>query len=71
MHGNTRVTNLTLLLVIVHDEQLPRGMWKLGKIEQLMKDRDGLIRAVVVKVVNKEGQQSLLKRPIQLLYPLK
>ena len=36
-----------------------------------MKRRDGLIRAAVVaKVASHERQHSILKRPIQLLYPL-
>ena len=34
------------------------------------KERDGLIRAAVVKVASRERQHSILKRPIQLLYPL-
>ena len=54
-------------VVIVH---LPRGLWRLGKIEEVMKGRDGRIRGVTVKMANKDGKQSLLNRPIQLLYPL-
>jgi len=57
-------------IVIVKDDRLPRGLWKLGIVQEVMKGRDGLTRAAVVKTVSRERQQSILKRPIQLLYPL-
>ena len=57
-------------IVIVHDEHLPRGLWKLGKIVSVMKGRDGFIRGATVKIGNRDGQEVLLNRPIQLLYPL-
>ena len=57
-------------VVIVHDEHLPRGLWKLGKIKTVMKGRDGQIRGATVKMANKDGREVLLSRPIQLLYPL-
>ena len=57
-------------VVVVYDEHLPRGLWKLGKIVSVMKGRDGFIRGATVKIGNKDGQKVLLNRPIQLLYPL-
>lgn len=57
-------------VVIVKDEHLPRGHWKLGVVQELLTGRDGLTRAAVVKVAGSNRQQSSLKRPIQLLYPL-
>jgi len=57
-------------VVIVHDEHLPRGLWKLGRVHSVIKGRDGLIRGAVVKLTNKEGREILLNRPVQLLYPL-
>ena len=56
--------------MIVHDEHLPRGEWKLGKIVSVMKDRDNLVRGATVKIGTKDGRNILLNRPIQLLYPL-
>jgi len=56
--------------VIVQDEHLPRGLWKLGKIKTVMKDRDGHIRAAIVKMANSDGRSVLLNRPVQLLYLL-
>ena len=58
-------------LVIVHDEHLRRGLWKLRRIQKTIKGRDGQIRGAEVKVVKRDRQQDLLRRPIQLLYPLK
>ena len=57
-------------VVIVKDEHLPRGHWKLGVIQQVLTGRDGLTRAAVVKVAASDRQHSTLRRPVQLLYPL-
>ena len=57
-------------VVIVHSERLPRGLWKLGRIQELLKGRDGHCRAAIVKTTASDGQSVLLRRPIQLLYPL-
>ena len=57
-------------VVIVHDEQLPRGLWKLGRVQELFTGRDGHCRGAAVRTVTRDRQQVLLRRPIQLLYPL-
>ena len=57
-------------VVVVHDDSLPRSFWKLGLIEQLFKGPDGVARGALVKLTTKDGKQSLLRRPIQRLYPL-
>ena len=56
--------------MVVKDDHLPRGLWKLGIVQNIMKGRDGLTRAAVVKVASRDRQHLILKRPIQLLYPL-
>jgi len=56
-------------VVIVHDENRPRGLWKLGQVQQLLPSTDGQIRGVVVKVSSGDGH-TFLRRPIQRLYPL-
>ena len=54
-------------IVVVHDENLPRGFWKLGRVEEVIAGRDGRVR---VKLAARNRQQRLIHRPIQLLYPL-
>ena len=57
-------------VVIVHDERLPRGFWRLGKIQDTFKGRDGQIRGVTSKMTRRDRHQDLLRRPIRLVYPL-
>lgn len=47
-------------------EELPQGKWKLGKLEQLIQSNDEEIRVAKVKMSN----ESLLKQPLNLLYPI-
>ena len=55
-------------IVVVHDDNHPRLMWKLGKIG-LLETHDGVVRGAFVRVHSRTGSV-LLKRPVQLLYPL-
>lgn len=57
-------------IVIVKDDHQPRGLWKLGIVQELMEGQDGQTRAAVVKVASRDQQHTILKRPVQLLYPL-
>ena len=41
-----------------------------GRVQELLKSRDGYCRGVIVKTIARIGQLELLRRPIQLLYPL-
>ena len=52
-------------IVIVENEKMPRHLWKLGRIEELITSKDGKIRGATVKT-----EQSSIQRPIQKLYPL-
>ena len=57
-------------IVIVHDESIPRGFWKLEQVQEVHSGPDGLPRSALVRVVTRDRQHTLLKRPLQLLYPL-
>lgn len=57
-------------VVVVHDEHLPRGLWKLGVVQEIIQGRDGKIRGALVKMAKRDRQKDVLRRPIQLLYPL-
>ena len=57
--------------VIVHEDGLHRGLWRLGRVESLIKGKDGLARGAVVKTTTpKKRRPTLLRRPLQKLYPL-
>ena len=57
-------------VVLVHEENLPRGLWRLGRIEGIEPGADGNIRAATVRVAAKGRNTLLIKRPIQRLYQL-
>ena len=67
-HGKTRVSVGDV--VIVHEEGLPRGFWKLGHIQSLILGKDGKPRGAVVGIAGKNRCFTSLNRPLQLLYPL-
>ena len=50
-------------LVLLVDESLPRGRWRMGRIIKVVSGRDGLVRTVEVKT----GASTSLVRPIQKL----
>ena len=50
-------------LVLVVDQDLPRGKWHLARIVRVIQGKDGLVRTVEVKTVS----SSSLLRPIQKL----
>ena len=56
--------------IIVHDNALPHGLWKLGQIQVILSSRDGLPQAALVRVASRDSQCILLRRSLQLLYPL-
>jgi len=57
-------------IVIVHDDSLPCGFWKLARIQEVFTGRDDLPRSALVRVATRDRQHTLLKRPLKLLYPL-
>ena len=58
-------------VVIVYEDGLQRGLWRLGRVERLITGKDGLARGAVVKSTTpKKGRTTMLRRPLQKLYPL-
>ena len=57
-------------MVLVHDEHQPRGFWKLAQVKETIVGKDGRIRGAVLKLPAKDGRTTLLRRLLQLLYPL-
>lgn len=56
--------------MLVHDEGLPRGFWKIAQVQEVLAGRDGNIRGAVVRVSAWNRRPILLRRPVQRLYPL-
>jgi hypothetical protein len=53
-------------VVVVHDDNHPRAVWRLARIKELIPSFDGVVRSVVLKLPNRKT----LRRPIKLLHPL-
>ena len=43
-------------IVTVHEEKLPKGQWRLGKVERLYEGNDGVVRGAQLKVVSWTGR---------------
>ena len=67
LHENCRIKNGEL--VISKDKQCKRSFWKMGRVIELIKRKDGVVRSVSVKVASGNGT-TIVKRPLQLLIPL-
>ena len=57
-------------IVVVHDQDHPRGFWKLAKVEKLLTGKDDHVRGATLRLPSKKGHMTTLQRPLQLLYPL-
>ena len=52
--------------IILIKDSLPRGCWKIGRIAELLRSRDGLHRSAKLRLPSGK----LLCRPLKLLYPI-
>lgn len=57
-------------VVLIHDENHPRGLWKLALVEELIKGSDGQVRGARVRTQSGLDRSVILNRPVQHLYPL-
>ena len=69
-HSTSTSTTVKVGDVLVHDQDHPRGFWKMAKVQKLIIGRDGQTHGAVLKVVDKNGRHSTLQRPVQRIYPL-
>ena len=53
-------------VVIIHEDNIPRQRWNLGRVEELLPGNDGEVRAV--KLQTSSG--NFITRPLYKLYPL-
>ncbi len=56
-------------IVLIHDENVSRNYWKLGRVIRIIEGKDGIIRGVTLKTTTK-GNTYEIDRPIQKLYPM-
>lgn len=52
-------------VVLIKDE-LPRGSWRMGRIQEVIKSRDGQVRSAKVLLPSNR----VIQRPLNLLYPV-
>ncbi len=57
-------------VICVYEEKTPRNVWKLGKVVQLFKGKDGHMRTVALQVCNTGKDTITLQRPVQKIYPV-
>ena len=69
-HNNTAKKISVGDIVIVADDKLPRGLWRLGKIEELITGADGMVRGARVRVYVDADKTSVIQRSVLKLYPL-
>ena len=60
-HNSPNVNDVVLI-----KEETARGNWRFGRIKQLVKSRDGLVRSAKIELAS--GKE--IGRPVNLLYPL-
>ena len=65
-HSTTDRTPKVGEVVIVKIEGQPRATWQLGRVTDVVRSRDNLVRSARVLMPNKR----ILNRPVNLLYPL-
>ena len=56
------------VIVIVHDDCLPRGHWKLGEVQDIYKGCDGLPRSAMVRVTARNSQHTSLKSTLPCIH---
>ena len=57
-------------VVVIGEDGVQRGLWKLGLVVELLKGSDGKVRGAVVKTSTPKGKVTELRRPLQRLYPV-
>ena len=52
-------------IVCLHDNKIPRQLWRLGKVERLLPGRDSQVRSTVVRVTSGNSPTAEWRRPLQ------
>ena len=54
-------------IVLINEDNLPRSRWRMGKVEELFKGRDGYVRGCKLRVYCARKKVAHLNRPINKL----
>ena len=57
-------------IVYWQEDKVQRQQWNMAKVEKLLPGKDGIVRAAVVRTIDKAKRPVSLKRTIRQLYPL-
>ena len=59
-------------VVLLKDDNKKRSFWKIGRIEQLIKGKDDVVRSAIITLGADDGKFGMktLRRPLKLLVPL-
>ena len=57
-------------VIIIFEVKQPSSNWRLGKIERIIRVKDGHIRGASLRVITREGHHSVIERLLQKLFPL-
>ena len=57
-------------IVTIHQDKMPRGFWRLGKVQTIIQGKDKNIRGATIKLVSPNGKLTVINRPLSKLYPV-
>ena len=57
-------------IVTIHQDKMPRGFWRLGKVETIIQGKDKNVRGATVKVVSPDEKMTVINRLLSKLYPV-
>lgn len=56
--------------MLVHEDNKPRGFWRLARVKSLIDGDNGYARGAILTVISPNEKRMTLRRPLQRLYPL-
>ena len=57
-------------VVSVQEDNIKRLNWQMALVDELIRGKDGKTRTAVVRIMDKAGKITRLRRPLQKLYPI-
>ena len=57
-------------VVLLEDQDKPRGFWRLARVEKLLTGKDDKVRGAEIRVSTPTGRPTTPRRPVQALYSL-